>query len=210
LTLILEWVKHALQSHPELALFLALGLGYLLGQLRLGPLKLSPVIGVLIAGIAVGQIGITEPAVLQWAFFLLFLFSVGYKTGPQFFRGLGRAALPQVVLAVLLCTMGLVSTYAISKLLKFDAGTAAGLLAGSLNASTAMGTANDAIEKLGISEHLRSTLTTDVAVAFAVTYLVGLFTTMLVLARLAPWLMRVDLRAECKKLEHELGMNTPE
>jgi putative transport protein len=182
----------------------------LLGQLRLGPFKLSPVIGVLIAGMAVGQIGIAEPAALQSAFFLLFLFSVGYKTGPQFFRGLGRGALPQLILAVLLCTTGLASTYAIAKLLKFDAGTAAGLLAGSLNASAAIGTANDAIQKLGISEHLRRALTTDVAVAFAVTYLIGLFTTIFVLVRLAPWFMRVDLRAECKKLEHELGMDNPE
>ena len=90
MTMIIEWIGASLRDHPELALFLALAAGYLLGRVRIGSFKLGPVVGCLLAGITVGQIGIVVPGVLGRTFFLLFLFAIGYKTGPQFFRGFGR------------------------------------------------------------------------------------------------------------------------
>src|SRR6516162_385651 len=210
MTWTIEWIEHALQNHVELAIFLVLSLGHLIGRLRIGPLKLNPVIGVLLAGVVVGQARIEVPGVVQWMFFLLFLFSVGYKTGPQFFRGFGWNALPQVILAALLGVVGLATTYAVSRLWGFDAGTAAGLLAGGLNASPAVGTATDAISRLAVGENVRRSLSADVTVAFAVTYFAGLFAAILVLVRIGPWLMRVDLRSECKQLEEQLGMRTAE
>ena len=77
MTTAIEWIRHALQSHSELALFLALAAGYFLGRLRIGSFQLGPVVGCLLAGVAVGQLGIAIPAPLSSAFFLLFLFSVG-------------------------------------------------------------------------------------------------------------------------------------
>ena len=131
MTRAIVWIGLALRSHPELALFLALAAGYFLGRLRIGSFQLGPVVGCLLAGVAVGQLGITIPSALSSAFFLLFLFSVGYKSGPQFFRGLRGSALPQVVLAVLHSIAGLLTGYAVALVLGFDAGTAAGLLGGS-------------------------------------------------------------------------------
>jgi putative transport protein len=40
--------------------------------------------------------------------------------------------------------------------------------------------------------------------------MVGIFTGIFVLVRIGPWLMRIDLRAECQKLENELGMKKDE
>lgn len=209
MTTTIEWIRDALRAHPELALFLALAAGYLIGQLRIGSFKLGPVVGCLLAGLAVGQLGIVIPGVLGSTFFLLFLFAVGYKTGPQFFRGLGRNALPQVILTVLFAVSGLVTTYSVARVLGFDAGTAAGLLAG-VHASEAVGTGSDAIRKLPLDENVRRTLTTNITIAYAVTYMVGIFTEILVLVRIGPWVMRIDLRAECQKLESELGMKKDE
>jgi putative transport protein len=208
MTTAIEWVRVALQSHSELALFLALAAGYFLGQLRIGSFQLGPVIGCLLAGVAVGQLGIKIPAPLSSAFFLLFLFSVGYKSGPQFFRGLRGNALPQVVLAVLYSIAGLLTGYVVARVLGFDAGTAAGLLAGSCHSSETVGTADAAIGKLAISGDLRHALTENMAVAFAVTYLIGVFISIVVLVRMGPWMLGADLRAECQKLEQELGMKT--
>jgi len=73
-----------------------------------------------------------------------------------------------------------------------------------------MGTAEDAIAKLPISEAARQQLTASSAVAFAVTYLVGVITTILILSKVDPWLMRVDLKAVCRKLEAELGIQNNE
>jgi putative transport protein len=208
--MIIEWIGASLRDHPELALFLALATGYLLGRVRIGTFKLGPVVGCLIAGVAVGQFGIVVPGVLGRTFFLLYLFSIGYKTGPQFFRGLGRGALPQVALTLFFDVTGFLITYAVATLLGFNAGTATGLLAGSLHSSGTLGTGTDAIAKLAVGDEVRRALTADATVAYAVTYLVGIFAGIFVLVQAGPWLMRVDLRAECKKLEDELGMKKEE
>ena len=128
MTTTIGWIRDALRDHPELALFLALAAGYLIGRLRIGSFKLGPVVGCLLAGLVVGQFGIAVPGVLGRTFFLFFLFAVGYKTGPQFFRGLGRNALPQAILAVLFAVTGLLTTYSVARVLRFDPGTAAGPL----------------------------------------------------------------------------------
>ena len=206
----MAWLVEALRGHPELAVFLTLGLGLALGRLKLGPIRLNAVIGVLIAGVAIGQLEIRVPGELQWAFFALFLFAIGHRTGPQFFRGLGRGALPQVGLSLLFCGLVLACTYETARLLGFDAGAAAGLLAGGLNASAAIGTGGDAIGKLALDEPARHALATNLTVAFAVTYLAGLITAIATLAKLGPRLMRVDLAAACKQLEAELGVREPD
>jgi putative transport protein len=204
------WIKHALQDHPELALFLALSAGHWVGRLRIKSFKLGAVVGCLLTGVAMGQLDIAVPSVLGRTFFLLFLFSVGYKTGPQFFRGFGKSAIPQVILTLLFAGAGLLTTYAVAHVLGFDAGTATGLLAGGLHSSEAVGTGIDAISKLPIADNLRQTLTTSVAVAYAATYLIAMLLGIFILTRVGPWVMRIDLRAECQRLENELGIKKDE
>lgn len=206
----MEWTAQALRDHPELALFLALAVGHLVGRLRIKSFKLGTVVGCLLMGVALGQLAIAVPAALSNTFFLLFLFAVGYKMGPQFFRGFGKSALPQVFLTLLFTVVGLLTTYAIARVLGFDTGTAAGLLAGGLHSSEAVGTGTDAIEKLAIADDLRRTLMTNITVAYAVTYLIAIFTGIFILIRVGPWVMRIDLRTECQKLENELGMKKNE
>lgn len=206
----MAWLIDTLRRHPEVALFLTLALGYALTRVRLGPLRLNAVVAVLIAGVAVGQLRIDVPASLQWVFFVLFLFSIGYQTGPQFFRGLGRSALPQVGLALLLCGMVLAITLVLSRFLGFNAGGGAGLLAGAMNASAAIGTAGDAIARLPVDPAAAQALSTSLTVAFAVTYLVGLLTEIFTLTAIGPWLMRADLAADCRTLEAEMGIDSGE
>jgi putative transport protein len=73
-----------------------------------------------------------------------------------------------------------------------------------------LGIGSDAIAKLAVADEVRRALTADATVAYAVTYLVGTFAAIFVLIQIGPWLMRVDLRAECEKLEDELGMKKEE
>jgi putative transport protein len=73
-----------------------------------------------------------------------------------------------------------------------------------------MGTAAGAIAKLPVSETVRQQLNANSAVAFAVTYLVGLITTIFALGKVGPWLMRADLKSACRKLETELGIDQNE
>src|SRR6267142_6251014 len=108
----MEYVVRALQHNPELAVFLTLAIGFLIGRIKFGSFSLGIVVGTLLAGVLIGQLDIKVPAIVKTIFFDLFLFTTGYKVGPQFFRGLKRDALSQVTLTVVLCVTCLVAAFA--------------------------------------------------------------------------------------------------
>src|SRR5512136_2047085 len=193
-----------LTAHPEIAFFLILGIGYLLGKLALGSFKLGAVTGTLIAGVIVGQLGTTLPNEVKQCFFLLFLFAIGFRTGPQFFLSLKKDGLLYAALAAIVAITGLLVAYVVARGFGYDPGTAAGLLAGSLTESAAIGTAMDAIARLPAPESARTTLVNNIPVAFAVTYLIGMTGAAWFLSQLAPKIMRVNLADECKKLEDQM------
>jgi putative transport protein len=193
-----------LQQRPELAIFLALALGFLLGKIRIGTFKLGPVLGTLFAGILVGQFDIHVPVVVKILFFDLFLFATGYKVGPQFFRGLQHDALPQLLLTLVICVTALVSAWFFSVLMHYDAGTAAGMLAGAFTESTLIGTAAETINRLPLPDAERLRLINNIPVSYTVTYLVGTTSVVWFLPQLAPLLMRINLKEAARKLENRL------
>ena len=195
----------ALQQHPELAVFLTLALGYLLGRIKLGTFAIGSVTGVLIAGVLIGQMTITISANVKAVFFLLFLFAIGYKVGPQFFGGLRKNGLPQAVLTVVLCLTALFATFGAAKIMGYNIGTTAGLMGGAMTESAVLGTASDAIHRLPLPETDQSQLVDKMAIAFAVTYLLGTISTAWFLPVIGPKLMRVNLKEECRKLEQEMA-----
>ena len=202
---LIEWFVKVLHDRPEVAFFLTIMIGYAIGKLRIGSFTLGAVTGVLLAGVLVGQLGITLPASLKQVFFLLFLFAIGYRTGPQFFRGLKKDGLVQAALAIVFSVVGLVTAYVVARLAGYEAGTAAGLIAGSLTESATIGTAGDAIANLPISKEAQAHLANQIPVAFAVTYLVGVIGAAWFLAQIGPRLLRVDLAAECRAYEEKMS-----
>src|SRR3954447_12439301 len=142
----LVWLEQFLVRYPELALFLVIAAGYWIGSFRLGAFSLGPVTGALFAGLFVGQFAEVSVSSMTKSFlFLLFLFGIGYSVGPQFMQALRRDGLKPILMAIVICTTGLVTTIVVAKVLHLDPGFAAGLLSGSLTQSAAMGTATDAI-----------------------------------------------------------------
>ena len=133
----------------------------------------------------------------------------GYKVGPQFFRGLRKSALPQVVLTVVLCLTSLVTTIVAARLLEYDSGTAAGLMAGAFTESTVIGTASDTIDRLDLPEAEKTRLKNDIPVAYAVSYLVGTTFIVWFLPVLAPRLLHVYLKDESQSKLPVLGYTVP-
>ena len=205
----MEFVVSALRQNPELAVFLTLAVGFLIGRLKFGSFSLGIVVGCLFAGVAIGQLDIKVPPILKAVFFDLFLFATGYKVGPQFFRGLKKDAIPQVALTVLLCVSCLLTAFIMSKMLGYDVGTAAGLLAGAFSESTVIGTAGEAISRLSISEEEKAALINNIPVAYAVTYLVGTAVLVWYLPTIGPKLMGIDLRQEVARLRGDEGATAP-
>src|SRR5437762_1516251 len=202
----MNYLIHALREHQELAVFLTLAIGFFIGRLRIGSFSLGTAVGTLLAGVAIGQLNIQVPAVVRYVFFDLFLFTTGYKVGPQFFRALKKDALPQLAITLVLCITCLLAAFTAAKLLGYDVGTAAGMLAGAFTESTVIGTASDAIGRLAtISDADNTRLVNNIPVAYAVTYLIGTAFIVWFLPNVGPKLMRVDLKEEARKLRAKIA-----
>jgi putative transport protein len=200
----MDYFVQALRDNPELAIFLTLAMGFLIGRVKIGSFSLGIVVGTLLAGVLVGQLDIKVSPVVKAVFFDLFLFTTGYKVGPQFFRGLKRDALPQVALTVVLCMVCLLTAFGFAKLLGYDIGTAAGLLAGAFSESTVIGTAGQAIQRLASPEAEKIAWLNNIPVAYAVTYLVGTASLVWFIPTIGPKLMRINLREEGARMQAEI------
>ena len=202
----MSYLTHALREHQELAVFLTLAIGFLIGRLRIGTFSLGTAVGTLLAGVAIGQLNIQVAAVVKYVFFDLVLFTTGYKVGPQFFRALKKDALPQLAITLVLCVTCLLAAYTAAKLLGYDIGTAAGLLAGAFTESTVIGTASDAINRLAtFSDAEKTSLINNIPVAYAVTYLIGTAFIVWFLPNVGPKLMGVDIKEEARKLQAKIS-----
>jgi putative transport protein len=202
----MDFFVQALRNNPELAIFLSLAIGFAIGHVKLGGFSLGIVVGTLLAGVLIGQLDINVPAIVKTVFFDLFLFTTGYKVGPQFFRGLKRDAIPQMALTVVLCVTCLLTAFGFAKLLGYDVGTAAGLLAGAFSESTVIGTAGQAIQRLALQDAEQTALLNNIPVAYAVTYLIGTASLVWFIPTIGPKLMRINLREEGARMQAEIAV----
>ena len=201
----MNWLFDTLRSNPEIAIFLALALGFLVGGVKLGKFSLGNVTGVLLAGVLIGQLNITISPNVKSVFFLMFLFAVGYSVGPQFFRGLKSDGLPQVFFAVILCVACLLATFIAAKLAGYNIGQAAGLLSGACTISAVLGVASDTMGQIGLSPDQHKAMVDAMPVAYAVTYLFGTAGSAWFLASIGPKLLGVNLAKECADYEAKMG-----
>jgi putative transport protein len=202
----MTWVHYAVSNAPEVFLFLAVAIGAVLGQIRVRGFALGATACTLIVAVILGQLGtFVIPSVLRSILFGLFVFTIGYRCGPEFFASLSVQTLSQVALAVVIGVSGLAVVLAFAFLLHLDAGTAAGLAAGSLTQSSMMGTASGALNQLGLADEPLKQLQGNIAAGYAVTYICGYILVLLFVPLVAPRLMGVDLKDEATKLEAALS-----
>jgi putative transport protein len=199
------WFATTLRQYPEIAIFLILGLGYYFGKFTFRGIGLGSVTATLLAGVLVGQLGITIGTPLKATVFLMFLFAVGYGVGPQFVRGVAKDGLPQAIFSAVQCVLCLAVPVAICKFAGYDMGYSAGLYSGSQTISAAMGLSTDAINRLGLAPEDAKRLLDSMPIAYAVTYMFGTVGSALVIALLGPALLRMDLVAACKDYEEKQG-----
>jgi putative transport protein len=200
-----DWFAATLKQYPEIAIFLALGLGYYFGKFTFRGIGLGSVTATLLAGVLIGQIGITVAQPLKAFVFLMFLFAVGYGVGPQFVRGIAKDGVPQAVFAVVQCMFSLLVPVGIAKLAGYDLGYAAGFYSGSQTLSAAMGLSTDAINRLGLVAADAKRMIDSMPIAYAVTYLFGTVGSAIVIAIFGPVLLRIDLAKACKEYEEKQG-----
>ena len=199
----IDWLFATLKQYPEIAIFLTLAIGYYFGNFK--GIGLGAVTATLIAGVVIGQIGITINQPLKAFAFLLFLFAVGYGVGPQFVRGIARDGVPQALFSVVQCVFSLIVPVVIVKLAGYDLGYAAGFYSGSQTLSAAMGLSTDAINRLGLPPDQAKALIDSMPIAYAVTYMFGTMGSAVIIAIIGPKLLGIDLVAACKDYVAKFG-----
>lgn len=203
----MEWIEHVLRDNPSLAVFLTLGIGFFIGQLKYKSFSLGTVTSVLLVGVVVGQLDIPVPGPLKDVFFLLFLFSIGYSVGPQFFRALKGDGLKQVLFAVIVCVLCLLSTWGVAVCMGYNVGEAVGLLAGAQTMSAVIGVGTDTINSLSASAADKQQWIGMIPVCYAVTYVFGTIGSAYILANLGPWLLGGIKKVKAETVELEKKMN---
>jgi len=202
---IFSWFAATLKQYPEIAIFLTLALGYYFGKFTFKGIGLGSVTATLLAGVLIGQIGITVSQPLKAFVFLMFLFAVGYGVGPQFVRGVAKDGLPQAIFAAVQCAFCLLVPVVICKFVGYDLGYSSGFYSGSQTISAAMGLSTDAVNRLGLAADEAKRLLDSMPIAYAVTYMFGTVGSAIVIALICPALLRMDLVAACKDYEEKQG-----
>jgi putative transport protein len=201
------WLANLFTKYPEMGVYLAIGIGYLVGRLKFRGVGLGVVTGSLLGGIFIGNffhVAVSDQA--KSILFLLFLFGIGYSVGPSFFRNLKGDGWRWAVLGVFVPVVGLLAAYLVARFLRLDPGYAAGMLSGSLTESPAIGTASEAIRALSIPPEQKDLWVAHVAVADAICYIFGTLGVIWCCSSLAPKLLRFDLHTESKKVEATMGI----
>lgn len=205
----MNWITDLLRSHPEFAIYLTIALGFLIAKIRIKGFSLGIVSSVLLVGVIIGQLHIPIGNTLKPVAFLMFLFAIGYKVGPQFFSGLKKEGLPQVYFAATMCCFILLSTWIVSLIMGYGPGEAAGLLSGSQTISAVIGVADDTIRGLGLDKAQEEKMINIIPVAYAVTYIFGTAGSAWIIARIGPRLLGgfTKVRLACRELEESMGGN---
>ncbi|MBL7965110.1 MAG: hypothetical protein JNM31_14850 [Flavobacteriales bacterium] len=141
----LTTLTQLLESTPILALFLAIGLGYALGQVKVGGFSLG-VGAVLFAGLALGAIApkAAPPGLVGSVGLIMFLYGIGIQYGRQFFAGLRGPGLKWNLLAAIGVLASLAAALLLGKAAGISVAQSTGLFAGSVTSTPALQAAIDA------------------------------------------------------------------
>jgi len=206
----MNWFVTTFRDHPELAVFLTIAAGFFIGRFKYKTFSLGNVTSVLLVGVIVGQMRIDISNDVKQIFFLIFLFSVGYSVGPQFFNSLKKSGLPQLLFTVIISAVALVATWLLAKMMGYNAGQAAGLFAGAQTISAVIGVGGDTINSLGIDPSLKQSMINAIPVCYAVTYLFGTIGSAFFLASVGPlfWGGLKKARQQCVDLAAKMGVGS--
>jgi putative transport protein len=146
--LMIELAQNILGSQPILAVFLAIGVGYLVGQINIFGFSLG-VGAVLFVGLAIGAFApksqIAGPIGLTGL--IMFLYGIGILYGRQFFEGMtGATGIKANLIALVGVIAGLMVAIGLGQLFGIKIGHTLGIFAGSMTSTATLQAALDTMK----------------------------------------------------------------
>jgi len=176
-----------LLQNEVLALFAVIATGLLLGRVKIAGISLGSS-GVIFTALAFGHFGVTIPAGVGSLGLVLFVYCVGLRAGPAFFRSFVQQGRLIALLSAILILVGAATAWGMASLLGVPADLAAGIFAGALTSTPGLAAATENLPADSLAP-----------VGYGLAYPFGVVGVVL-FVQLLPRLLRTDLAKLGKEL----------
>jgi putative transport protein len=187
-----------LAENQLLLLFVIIGLGYLVGNIRIAGFQLG-VVAVLFVGISLGALDrrLGLPEYIYVIGLVLFVYAIGLQSGPGFFGSFRRRGLRVNIMVILVLTGGAILAMVLGKITTLPAPTIAGLFCGALTNTPALAATVETVKSLSsnLAPELAASYAASPVVAYGLAYPFGVLGVILWFFVLRK-IFRVDLSTE--------------
>lgn len=198
-------IVHFMVSNQVFTLFICLAIGFLIGNYKIaGKFNIGATVGTLIVTLIVGQVGsFPRDEMLGTIFFGAFMFSVGYRIGPQLLVSLKLFGIRILIASIFWMVVAFLVGWSLFSAFKIGPGIAAGVISGALTQSATVASSLQTIGSLPVSQSVRATYEAQLPVAYALTYVFGTLGVIIFLRDLAPKILGISIAEQGPKMaEH--------
>lgn len=195
-------IVHFMVSNQVFTLFICLAIGFLIGNYKIaGKFNIGATVGTLIVTLIVGQIGsFPRDEMLGTIFFGAFMFSVGYRIGPQLLVSLKLFGSRILIASIFWMVVAFLVGWSLFSAFKIGPGIAAGVISGALTQSATVASSLQTIGSLPVSQSVRATYEAQLPVAYALTYVFGTLGVIIFLRDLAPKILGISIAERGPKM----------
>lgn len=180
-------------SHSLMVVFLVAVIGYLIGSIKIKGIEIGTA-GVLLVALVFGHFGYTVPKEIQDMGLILFVTSVGFIAGPNFFRNFKVNAKNYILLGFIIIISGALATVAIIKLAGVPTDLGVGMMAGALTSTPGLAAALEATAP-----------STQASIGYGIAYPFGVIGVVL-FVQLVPKFLKTDMAKERAEFEAAAGV----
>jgi len=182
-----------------ITILIAIGTGILLGRIKIGNISLG-VSAVMFTGLLLGHWGYRiDEKILHFVRdlgLMLFVYAIGIQVGPAFFSSFKKEGLRMNSLALLTVVLGGFIAYLIFKNSHLGVENTVGLMSGSVTNTPGLGAAKSTLQE--IYNQIPNKKIIDPAIAYAITYPMGVFGIIIVII-LSKMLLKIDPIKEMRR-----------
>lgn len=197
-------MNELMEQNPLLLLFTVASIGYFIGNIRIKGISLG-VAAVLFTGLFMGAINpeFNIPTVVTNLGLVLFVYSIGLKSGPAFFQSYKKNGLRDFLFLVSMLVFSGVIAGALFFLMDISAAMITGAYAGSTTNTPALAAVIDYINNL---QGENQNLTSDAVIGYSFSYPMGVMGSIIVILFMEKFL-KIDYEKEKKALRKEYPLD---
>ncbi len=206
----MDSLLHLLAENKLILLFSIIGIGFLLGQIRILGFNLG-VSAVLFVGIAFGALDkrLVLPEEIYIIGLVLFVYSIGLQSGPSFFASFNKKSLRANLFVVIVLVAGAGLAAVFTRLFGFDIPHGVGIFCGALTNTPALAASVEAVKSYTAQypAEMREALINAPVITYGLTYPFGVLGVILWFYVFTKW-YKIDFVKEEAERSKEAGVSS--